>query len=167
MNFEGELPGDYGRGEEAIERSSGNPNGDGELIGRKQPQHSRDGLLHRVLSGIRYAFGDDGAVKRLNPLEHVGDDGESAVEAGLPSGDELVGDADAGDEASERGGETTAALEGGEQGAGEEVAGKRRRWELAVAGVEGEVGDAGESESSSCGRHGTTGWTEPNLLLSF
>lgn len=60
--FKRELPSDYGRGEEAIERSFANPNGDGELIGGEQSQHSRNGLLHRVLGGIRNALGDDGAV---------------------------------------------------------------------------------------------------------
>lgn len=88
-----------------MERGFANPNGDGELFGREQPQHSRNGLLHGVPGGIRNALGDNGGVEGLNFLEHVRNHGEPAVEPELPSRDELVRHAaavDAGDEASDR-----------------------------------------------------------------
>ena len=104
-----------------MERGSGNPNGDGELIGREQTQHSRNGLLHGVPGGIRNALGDNGGVEGLNFLEHVRNHGETSVEAGFPSRDELVRHAaavDAGDEASDggsrAGGQTTPSEGGGE-----------------------------------------------------
>ena len=60
-------------------------NGDGyrELVGRKQPEHGGDGLLHGVSGVVRDTFGDDGVVEGLDASQHVGDDGESPVEAGL------------------------------------------------------------------------------------
>lgn len=96
-----------------MERAFANPNGDSELIRRKQTQHRRDSLLHRILGNIRNALGDIGGIKRLNPLEHIGDYGESAVEFQLPSGNKVIGNTAAintGDKAADGGGGKTPPL---------------------------------------------------------
>lgn len=78
-----------------VEGLLGNPNRDAELVGGEQAKHGGDGALHGVPRGGGDALPDDGGVEGLDPAEHAGQGRElTAVgAAGLPGGDEVIGDA--------------------------------------------------------------------------
>lgn len=123
-----DLPCDDGGDKEAIQRLFRDGNGNGELIGREESKHRRYRLLHRVLSRIGQALGDDGGVERLDPVHQIRDHGEASVQLRPSSGHvRVVG----GDSASAE----TADYGGGHRAVVRKPVARRRRWRL----VEDEV----------------------------